>query len=248
MKISIITVVFNNKKTIKDTIESVLSQTYKNIEYIIVDGSSTDGTVEIIQNYGHQIDKFVSDEDNGLYHAMNKGIKLVTGDIIGFLNSDDLYINEFTIEKIVKEFKEKNIDSVYADLIYTKKDNLDKVTRYYDSSIFYPTRFAYGLMPAHPTFFAKKSIYDKYGLFREDFKVSADFEILARFLYQHKISYSYINKALVKMRLGGVSTSFSSLWFNNIEQLRACKINNIKTNIFKIFLKYPIKIISFLRK
>ena len=244
MKISIITVVWNNKDTIKDAIDSVLNQTYKDIEYIIVDGASADGTIEIIKNYEDKITKFISEKDKGLYDAMNKGIKLATGDIVGILNSDDFYMDEFVIEKVVKTFKEKKIDSVYADLVYVKPDNLNKVVRFYDSSKFHLSKFAYGWMPAHPTFFVKREIYKKYGLFRTDLKIAADFDLLVRFLYTHKISYYYIKEVLVKMRVGGLSTSFSSIWINNLEVLKVCKKNNIDTNTLKILSKYPSKIIG----
>ena len=248
MKISIITVVRNNKATIRDAIDSVLAQTYKDIEYIIIDGASSDGTVEVIESYKDQITKFVSEPDEGLYNAMNKGIALASGDIVGILNSDDFYIDEFVIEKVIKEFKEKEVDSVYADLVFVKPKNLQKVLRYYDSSHFTPEKFAYGWMPAHPTFFVKKEIYDRYGVFREDLKIAADFDILARFLFTYRISYSYMQEVLIKMRIGGVSTSFSSIWINNMEQLQVCKNNAIDTNIFKIFSKYPSKIMGFFKR
>ncbi len=247
MKISIITVVQNNKSTIKGAIESALDQTYENIEYIIIDGGSTDGTLDIIKKYQDKITYWVSEPDEGIYDAMNKGIALSTGDVVGILNSDDFYVNAQVIEKVVREFQDKKVDSVYADLVYVKPKNLDKVTRYFDSSQFTPEKFAYGLMPAHPTFFVKKEIYDKYGVFKADFKIAADFELLVRFLYVHKISYSYIKEPLVKMRTGGVSTSFSSLWINNIECLRACRENGVDTNIFKILSKYSKKILELFR-
>ena len=248
MKISIITVVWNNKETIKDAIDSVLNQAYKDIEYIIVDGASSDGTVDIIKSYGDKITKFISEPDKGLYDAMNKGLTLATGDIVGILNSDDFYIDEFVIEKVVNEFKEKQVDSVYADLVFVKSENLEKTVRYYDSSKFNPEKFAYGWMPAHPTFFVKREIYEKYGVFRTDLKIGADFDILARFLHTHKISYSYMQEVLVKMRLGGVSTSFSSIWINNLEALQVCRDNGIDTNIFKILSKYPSKILGLFKR
>lgn len=248
MKVSIITVVWNNKDTIKDAIDSVLSQTYENIEYIIVDGASTDGTIEIVQSYGDKVSKFISEPDKGLYDAMNKGIKLATGDVIGILNSDDFYIDEFVIEKVVKEFEDKQVDSVYADLVFVKPENLDKVVRYYDSSTCTPENFQYALYPAHPTFFVKKEFYDKFGVFKTDYKIGADFDLMARFLYTNNISYSYINEPLIKMRVGGVSTSFSSIWINALEQLRVCRENGIKTNIFKILMKYPIKVLGIFKK
>lgn len=247
MKISIITVVWNNKKTIKDAINSVLNQTYENIEYIIVDGASTDGTVEIVRNYGDKVAKFLSEPDKGLYDAMNKGIVLATGDVVGILNSDDFYIDEFVIEKVVKVFEDKYVDSVFADLIFVKPDDVEKIVRYYDSSKFNPSKFAYGWMPAHPTFFVKREVYDKYGVFRTDLKIAADFDILARFLHTKKISYSYMQEVLVKMRVGGVSTGgFNSKLLLNKEVLQVCLDNGIKTNIFKILSKYPSKLIEML--
>lgn len=248
MKISIVTITYNSGKTLKCAIESVLTQTYKNIEYIIVDGKSSDNTVAIINSYGNKISKFVSEEDDGIYDAMNKGLRLASGDIVGILNSDDVYFDNRVIENVIKEFEEKDVDSVYADLIFVKPKNLDKAVRYYDSSHFSPQKFAYGLMPAHPTFFVKKDIYERYGVFRTDLKIGADFDLLIRFLYTHKISYSYMKEILVKMRVGGVSTTFSSIWINNIEQLQVCRDNGIDTNIFKIFLKYPVKILGLLIK
>jgi glycosyltransferase involved in cell wall biosynthesis len=239
----------NNKQTIKDAIDSVINQSYKNIEYIIIDGASTDGTIEVIKEYKNKVTKFISEKDDGLYDAMNKGIRLATGDIVGILNSDDFYKDNFVIEKIMNIFKKESIDSMFADLIYVRAENLDKTIRYFDSSKFKPSRFAYGFMPAHPTFFVKREVYEKYGLFRTDLKISADFDILVRFLYTHKITYRYLQEVLVKMRVGGVSTGgFRSKLLLNREVLQVCADNNIKTNLFKILLKYPHKIICLFKK
>ena len=247
LKVSIITVVRNNKETVKNAIDSVLGQTYKNIEYIVVDGASTDGTVEMVRSYGDKISQFISEPDSGLYSAMNKGISLATGDVIGILNSDDFYIDDKVIQRVVKEFEEKNVDSVYADLVYVEPKNLNKTVRYYDSSKFNPSKFSYGWMPAHPTFFVKKDTYEKHGVFRTDLKIAADFDILIRFLLTHKISYSYMQEVLVKMRVGGVSTSFNSIWIISIEQLQVCRDNGMDTNIFKILLKYPGKMLGYFK-
>ena len=249
MKISIITVVWNNAATIKDAIDSVLTQTYENIEYIVVDGASTDGTVEIVQSYGEKISKFISEKDKGLYDAMNKGIGLSTGDIVGILNSDDFYIANDVIEKVVKEFEEKGVDSVYADLVFVKPENLSKTVRYYDSSHFSPDKFAYGWMPAHPTFFVKREIYEKYGVFKTDYKIAADYELLTRFLGKNKVSYSYIKEPIVKMRIGGASTSgIKSNYILNKEIIRACRENDIYTNWLMVLSKYPKKILGLLKK
>jgi len=247
MKVSIITVVLNNKETIKYAIDSVLSQTYKNIEYIVIDGASTDGTIEVIESYGDRISTFISEKDDGLYHAMNKGIDIATGNIIGTLNSDDFYANKLCISEVVNEFKNRKIDALFSDLVYVSHNNLEKVIRYYDSSHFTPSRFAYGWMPAHPTFFVKKDIYKKYGTFRTDLKIAADFDLMVRFLYTYKIKYHYMKTVLVKMRTGGISTSFSSIWIINVEVFRVCSDNGVKTNIFKVLSKYPAKIIGFFK-
>ena len=248
IKVSIITVSKDSEKTIKDTIDSVLCQSYKNIEYIVIDGASGDRTVEIVKSYGDKITEFVSEPDRGLYDAMNKGVALTTGNVVGILNSDDFYIDNDVIERVVKEFKNRGVDSVYADLVYISSSNINKVVRCFDSGQFKPSLFSYGLMPAHPTFFVKKSIYEKYGKFHIDFKNAADFDLLVRFIYTNKITYHYIDKVIVKMRLGGASTSFSSMWTNNIEILRACKANGVKTNIFKILLRYVLKFRSSFKK
>jgi len=239
LNISIITVVRNNKETIKDAIESVLNQNYKNIEYIIIDAVSTDGTVEIVKNYGNKISKFVSEPDKGLYDAMNKGIKLATGDIVGILNSDDLYIDNTVISKVVNAFEEQKVDAIFADLIFVHPNNLNKTVRHYSSEKFHPSKFAYGWMPAHPTFFVKKGCYEKYGLYKTDYKIAADYELLTRFLHRYKISYYYLPEILIKMRTGGISTqNLKSNWILNKEIIRACAENDIKTNMLKISLKY----------
>jgi glycosyltransferase involved in cell wall biosynthesis len=243
MKISIITVVYNAISTIATTIQSVLNQRYPNIEYIIVDGGSCDGTLDIINSFVNLISKFHSGEDNGIYDAMNTGIKLAEGDVIGFLNADDFYIDGHVISKVVNAFAQNEVDSIFADLVFVKPNNLNRIVRYYKSSTFHPSKFAYGLMPAHPTFFAKRKIYEKYGLFKTDYMIAADFEILVRFLSKNNISYCYIPEVFVKMRIGGASTkSLKSNLILNREIVRACKENGIETNIIKVYSKYLIKI------
>ena len=248
IKISIITVVWNNRRTINDAINSVLSQNYRKLEYVIVDGASSDGTVEVVEeairvNSAKDI-KFISEKDYGIYDAMNKGILLASGDIIGTLNSDDYYLNRNVVSDIADEFVTKNVDSTFADLVYVRTDDLDKIVRYYSSADFHPKKMAYGWMPAHPTFFVKKRLYDQYGAYKTDYQISADYELIARFLVKNKASYSYIPKVLVKMRIGGASTrSLKNSWILNKEVLRACSENGIKTNIIKLLSKYPAKIL-----
>ena len=249
MKISIITVVYNGVDHIRTAIESVVSQKYENIEYIIIDGGSIDGTVDIVKEYKNRVSVFISESDRGIYDAMNKGISLASGDVIGILNSDDFYVDEMVIEKVVKVFRDEKDDSMFADLVFVRSDNLKKTVRYYDNSKFNPSMFAYGLMPSHPSFFVKLEIYEKYGLYRTDLKVASDYDILARFLYKHRISYYYLNEVIVKMRIGGASTSlFNILFTNSKEIIKACRNNGIDTNWFKIISRYFGKIDGLLRK
>jgi glycosyltransferase involved in cell wall biosynthesis len=249
MKISIITVVYNNQSTINDAIKSILNQDYPNIEYIIIDGNSTDGTIEKIQKYKDHITHFVSEPDKGIYDAMNKGLKLATGDIIGILNSDDFYVNDNIISEIINEFEDKKVDLIFGDIVFVKPENLNKITRYYSSKDFHPDKFAWGWMPGHPSCFLKREIYEKYGYFKTDYKIAADYEILTRFMAKHGISYSYIPKVFVKMRTGGVSSAnLKSNCILNQEIVRACRENGIKTNMPKVLLKYFTKIFQLIRK
>lgn len=243
MKVSIITVTYNAAATIRDTIESVLAQDYPNIEHIIIDGASKDNTVEIVQSYGDRIARFVSEPDRGMYDGMNKGIKLATGDAIAILNADDVYLNSHVISTIVEHFQQQQVDSVFADLVYVKHDEPDKIVRYYSSAHFHPEKFAYGWMPAHPTFVVKRWAFDRYGFFKTDYKIAADYELLIRFLAIHQMSYHYIPQVLVKMRTGGASTAnLSSNWILNREIVRGCLENGIQTNMTKVLSKYFVKV------
>lgn len=241
--ISIITVSFNSSETISETIDSVLSQDYQPIEYIIVDGKSTDGTIEIVKGYGDRISKFVSEKDNGLYDAMNKGIALATGNIIGILNSDDLYADATILTTVANAFKKDKVDIVYGDLFYFKTENPQRPLRYYKGGEFSLERVKYGLMPPHPTFFIKKNVYNKYGVFDTAFSLSADFDLILRFLGVHKVPFKYLPTVLVKMRLGGKSTSsLKRTLVMNREDLQSCRDNGIKTNVIKFYSKYFVKI------
>jgi len=242
-KVSIITVCFNSEKTIRDTIESVLSQDYSIIEYIIIDGGSTDQTMSIVKEYEGKVSIIVSEQDRGIYDAMNKGISLASGEIIGMLNSDDIYINQHAVSDLIKKMLSEGTDSVFADLVIVEPDNLNKVLRYYDSSYFSPGKFRFGWMPAHPTFFVKKFLYDKVGQYSLEYRISADYEMLIRLLWVQRASYAYLNKPVVRMRYGGISTSgFSRNWLLNKEIIRACKENGLYTNLGFLALKIPRKI------
>lgn len=245
MKVSIITVVLNNKATIKEAILSIGGQDYKNIEHIIIDGGSTDGTQSIIDKYRDRRAIFTSEKDNGIYEAMNKGLKIASGDIIGFLNSDDLYAGGKVISEVVGIFKKKNVDAVFGDLVLVSPHNPYNIVRYYQSKNFNHKKLTQGIMPAHPTLYLRKSVYEEYGYFKTDYSIAADFEFVTRIFKENKISYHYIPKVMIKMRAGGKSTkNLKSNWTLNAEILRACRENGLKTNLFKIYSKYPRKILT----
>lgn len=236
MKISIITVCFNSEKYIKDSIESVINQTYTNIEYIIIDGASKDKTIDIIKSYGNKINRFISEPDNGIYDAMNKGLKMATGDYLGILNSDDFYIHNKVIESVVHELKHKKTDSLFADLIYVDNLNTENHVRYWKSKPFIKNSFKKGWHPPHSTFFVKNEIYKKLGFFSLDFKLAADFELMLRFLEKHQISSCHFPQPLIKMRLGGATNkNIKNIIYQNIECYKAFKVNQLSISFL-----YPI--------
>lgn len=248
MKVSLITVTYNSALTLADTINSVRDQDYSNIEYIIIDGSSNDGTVKIIKDNLDVVTRWISETDSGLYDAMNKGIKLATGDIVGIINSDDFYHRKDAISKIVEGFSQKEIQCVFADVRFVKSNNLDKTIRYYSSKKFNLGAFSWGFMPAHPTFFTHRGNFEKFGFYRTDFKIAADFELLVRFLYKNKLTFKYLPVDLMKMRLGGLSTaSLKSTWVINQEDLRACRENGLSTNYLRLYSRYFRKIFEYHR-
>ncbi len=243
MKVSIITVSFNSAKTIAETIESVLSQDFPQIEYIVVDGGSSDGTVEIIKQYQDRIDHWVSEKDSGMYDAMNKGIALATGDVIGILNSDDVYMSTHVVTELIELMQAKRAQVVFADLILVDQDHPQKVLRYYDSGHFHPNKFKYGWMPAHPTVFVRRELYEAVGKFSTSYQIAADYEMLIRILAIQRARYAYLSKPVVRMRSGGASTaSLSRNWILNQEIVRACKENGIYSNMAMLLLKLPFKL------
>lgn len=247
MKVSIITVVYNNAETIGSAIDAVLSQTYPDIEYIIVDGGSTDGTQKKIESYGKKIDLLISEPDQGIYDAMNKGLSMVTGDIVAFLNSDDFYSSTHVIEKVVSEFKLDEIDGVFGDLHYVHADDTKRIFRRWISGTYKAGSFLYGWMPPHPTFFVRKSVYDRFGGFNPSLKSAADYELMLRFVHVNKIKISYIPEVLVKMRIGGVSNSgLRNRLRANLEDREAWEINGVKPYFFTLFLKPLRKVSQFL--
>jgi glycosyltransferase involved in cell wall biosynthesis len=247
MKISIITVTYNSSKTIEQTVQSVIEQTYPNIEYIIVDGQSTDSTLQIIDRYKNKISKLVSERDNGIYDALNKGISLATGDVIGILHSDDFYIDKDVIEKVVSTFIKHNSDAVYADLYYVGENDTNKIIRKWRSGNYKEGMFVNGWMPPHPTFFVKRSCYEKLGKFNLEFKSAADYELMLRFIHKHKISVAYLPEFIVKMRVGGKSNeSIKNRLFANYEDRKAWEVNGLKPRFYTLYLKPLRKILQFL--
>jgi len=243
MKISIITATYNSALTVRDTIESVLRQSYKDVEYIIIDGDSTDNTLDIINEYKGKIAKVISESDKGIYDAMNKGIKIATGDIIGMLNSDDFFTSNNIIERVVNAFeKNKSLDMIYGDIHFVSSQNLSRPIRYYSSKVFYPALFRFGFMPAHPSCYIKKKCFEEYGLYSLDYKIAADYDLLIRYIYKAKINIKYLPIDFVTMRTGGASTkNLKSRYILNKEIVKACKRQNLYTNIFLVNLKYIYK-------
>lgn len=244
MTISIITTSYNSASTIRDTIKSVLSQSYWDFEHIIIDGASTDNTIEIIKElepkYKGRL-KYISEKDNGIYDAMNKGLQIATGEIIGILNSDDFFTSNSILSCIAQEIN--GVDAVYADVHFVNSDNLSKPVRYYSSRGFHPTKMKMGFMPAHPSFYCRKKIYDKIGFFDTSFRVAADFEWLLRAIYIFGIKTKYLPIDFVTMRTGGASTSgIQSHKRIFLEHLRAYRKNGIKVNAFQDALRYAYKV------
>lgn len=250
MKISIITVCYNAERYLRTAIDSVLSQNYADIEYIIIDGASKDSTMDIVRSYGERIHKIVSEPDKGLYDAMNKGLRAATGDVIGILNADDFYAHTEVLSHVAAAFEKNPTDSLYGDLVYVNEEDLTKVVRYYRSATFRPAQFKQGKMPPHPTFFAKRVVYERFGLFDTQFRICADFDILLRLLLVHKISYQHLPEVMINMRTGGASTSgfFKSTVRINREMLASCRKNGINTNLFYIYSKYLTKVFQLISR
>ncbi len=249
MKFTIITVCFNSATTIEDTIKSVASQEGIDVEHIIVDGLSTDGTADIIKRH-KSISKFVSEKDKGIYDAMNKGLALATGDVIGTLNADDFYANENVLEEVAQVFLDANIEACYGDLLYVSQQDTDKIVRYWKSRDYVSGLFKSGWMPAHPTFFVRKSVYDRLGGFNLDYKIAADFELLFRLIEQNKIKTKYIPKVMVKMRLGGTTNkNLSNVITQNKEIITILKKQYPDFSVLKfIFKKLSNRFFQFLSR
>jgi glycosyltransferase involved in cell wall biosynthesis len=239
MKISIITVVYNNEKTIEDAMQSVLGQTYINIEYIIIDGKSKDNTANLIDEYKDKLGYFISEKDNGLYDAMNKGILACTGDVIGILNSDDLYQDSNVIKDVMEQFNnDPELDILYGNLVYVKSDDTNRIVRNWKSKSYYKNFFENANVPPHPSLFVRSDVYKSVGLFDLEYKLAADYELMLRMFKKHDFKSKYFNRLIIKMRLGGATNqSFSNIVNQNKEILKAWKNNGLQAPFYLMVLR-----------
>ena len=243
MTISIITVCYNAAATIRHAVDSVLAQKGVDLQYIVVDGASTDGTTDILREYGNRISVLISEPDKGLYDAMNKGLKQATGDVIGILNADDFYAHDEVLAHVAQQMAAETSDACFADLVYVAEPDLGKVVRFYPGKGFQPRKMLSGNMPPHPTFFVSRKFYEEYGGFDTSFRISADFELMVRYFLVAKGTWTYLPEVIVKMRTGGSSTSgLSSTLTINREMLRACRMHGFRTSLLRIYSKYFKKI------
>ncbi len=227
MKISVITVAYNSAKTIADALDAVAMQTHTDIEHLVIDGASKDGTLEIVRSHANPQIRLISELDKGIYDAMNKGLAQATGEVVGFLNSDDFYADSTVLAKIANAFQDPAVDACYADLVYVTQDN-SRVVRYWKSKSFVSGDFAKGWCPAHPTFYVRKSVMKRLGLFDREFKLAADFEFIVRYLERDKIRAVYIPHVLVRMRLGGATNqSWKNIVLQNKEIFAALRKNGV---------------------
>lgn len=248
MKVSIITIAFNSGITIEDTILSVIAQDYHDIEYIIIDGASKDNTLEIVSKYRNNISVLVSEKDNGIYDAMNKGVTHATGDIVGILNSDDFYADTTVISEVVREFVASGCDGLYGNLVYVNREKSDKVIRTWNAGPYTHGKFVRGWMPPHPTFFVKKKKYDELGLYNLNLRSAADYELMLRFIHKHQIKMSYLPRTITKMRAGGQSNvTLSNRIKANLEDRMAWRINDLKPGLLTLTWKPLSKVFQFLK-
>ena len=248
MKISIITASFNSEKSIRDTLESVKCQEYNNVEHLIIDGLSSDRTLHIVREYSH-VSRVISEKDNGIYDAMNKGLQIATGEIIGILNSDDIYVDNKVLKEVVDMFADDQVDGCYADLQYVDESDTNILVRSWKSGTYRKNSFLYGWMPPHPTLFLRRRVYDKIGFFNLAFKTAADYELMIRVFVTHDFTIRYLPRVIVKMRTGGASNATMKRRIDaNKEDRMAWKVNNLKPYFFTLYLKPIRKIFQFINK
>lgn len=247
MKATVITVCYNAESTIADTLDSIASQSFDEIEAVVIDGASTDNTIKIVERYAGRLAHVRSEPDRGVYDAMNKGLALATGDVIGFLNADDLYADREVLSRVVGIMEKDRLDALLGDVEFFRPEEPSRTVRRYRSARFSPDRIAWGWMPAHPALFLRRHVYERFGRFRTDYRIAGDFEFCARIFRDDTLIYRCLPETLVRMRLGGISTGgWRNTLLLNREVLRACRENGIDTNMLKICSKYPAKMLEFL--
>lgn len=249
MKLSIVTVCFNSEQTIERTLQSVAMQRGASVEHIVVDGASTDATMKILEAHRHHLAHVISEPDHGIYDAMNKGVRMASGDVIGFLNSDDVYADENVLARVSDTMERHHLGALFGDVAFYRLERPDRMVRRYSSARFRPDRIAWGWMPAHPALFVRREFFENLGPFKPDYRIAGDFEFVARVFKKPDLRYRYLPEVLVNMSFGGVSTGgWRNTMLLNKEVLRACKENSIPTNMLKILSKYPAKLLEYLRK
>jgi len=247
MKISIVTVTLNSAATLATTMDSVCRQDHPDIEHIVVDGRSTDGTLDIVRSYPH-VARFISESDSGLYEAINKGIGLATGDVVGILNSDDFFPSPRIVSYVADALSRRQVDAVFGDVAFVRPANLGRIVRIYSSRKFHPRHFAGGYMPAHPSFYVRRRCYEQYGGYKTDYRIAADYELLVRFIHRHRITYAYLPQTMVHMRTGGISNrTIASRYILNREIVRACRENGVTTSMARVSLKYVFKVFEYVK-
>ncbi|HHS96247.1 MAG TPA: glycosyltransferase [Phaeodactylibacter sp.] len=238
MKVSIITATYNRAQTLSDALGSVLEQDYPDIEHIVIDGASTDGTLALLEEYERPALRVYSAPDAGVFHALNKGLEMATGDIVGFLHSDDYFADRHIVSLVVDSMKTYGVDAVFGDALFVDREDTSKRKRYYSSKHFSLEKFAEGDMPAHTTFFTKREYYQRFGHFKTKYSIAADFDLLLRFLYTHRLSYKYLDTLMVYMRTGGLSNAtWRQRYILNKEAMAVCRENGVPTSVFKIMKK-----------
>lgn len=249
MKISVITVCYNSELTLNRALQSVVNQDWPYIEHIVIDGASSDGSLEIIERFRSQLVHIVSEPDNGIYDAMNKGLDLASGDIVCFLNADDHYSHQKVLSQVAKQMTDHNLDALMGDVAFFHPHEPTLLIRRFRSNRFRPDRLSWGWMPAHPALFLRKTVIDRVGRFNTNYRIAGDFEFIVRAFTNQTLHYRHIPEVLVHMQTGGVSTSgLRSKILLNREVLKACRENGLQTNLFKILSKYPRKILEYINK
>ncbi len=249
MKISVVTVVLNARGTLADTIDSVARQTHGDREHIVIDGGSTDGTLDILRDNESRISQWLSERDRGIYDAMNKGIRMADGEIVGMLNADDMYADDRVLERVAEAFQTRTIEACYGDLVYVQAADTDRVVRYWRSVEYRPGLFERGWMPAHPTFFVRRDTYERLGLYNLRLRFQSDFELTARFMALHGISTHYIPEVLVRMRLGGATNrSLANILRGNLESYLAIRRLGLSVTPFYFATKFAMRLPQFFRR